>query len=244
MKIVGIMVCGPNEADRYLEASLKEFKRLCDDAVIVGNNTDEKTEKLIKQYGYWFYRDDREWGYHQPDIKTDLLARAGRLHPDWIIAIDADEVFARQFSRLEAEKLANSKEVAFNFLIVNLYNDPGHFAHGPGIQRFWNVRFYKYLPQFGLQFQKTNVHCGLGPPFAYKYAWHAPFYLLHYGLMKKEDRDKKAERYKKYDRRNMKPAYYADLEKDLKMIPFDGEKLLKQLVESVDCQPRENPPHP
>jgi len=241
MKIVGFMVCGPGEADRYLEGTLKEFKRLCDDAIICGNNTDAKTEKLIKKYGYWFYRDNREWGYYQPAIKTDLLRRVGNLSPDWIVALDADERFAPEFTRSKAEALANSGEIAFHFLIVNLYNDETHFAHDAGIQRFWNIRFYKYLPQYGLEFQKTNLHCGLGPPITYTRGWHAPYYVLHYGLMKPEDRKAKAERYRQYDKRNMKPAYYTDLERDLEMRPFNPKKLLKQLAESPDCQKREPP---
>lgn len=242
-KIVGIMVCGPGEADRYLKASLDEFKRLCDDAVIVGNNTDEKTEKLIKSYGYWFYRDDREWGLHQPNIKTDLLKKVGGLNPDWIIALDSDEIFASEFTREEAEKLVATKEIAYYFMIVNLYNDKDHFAHDTGIQRFWNIRFYKYLPQFGLEFQNKRVHCGLAPPMAYKYGWHAPFYVEHYGLMKTEDRQRKAERYAKYDPSAIFKGkeYYNDLTRDLEPREFDRQKLLNQLREIPDTQPRKTP---
>lgn len=242
MKIIGLMVCGPGEADRYLKASLDEFKRLCDDAVIVGNNTDEKTEKLIKTYGYWFYRDDREWGIHQPSIKTDLLRKISGLRPDWIIALDSDELFAPEFTRQEAERLAQTKEIGWYFTIVNLYNDTEHFAHDIGIQRFWNIRFFKYISEH-TTYQNKRLHCGLAPPIYYKYGWHAPFYVEHYGLMKKEDRERKAERYKKYDpNAKMKSKdYYDDLQREVKVYPFDRSKLLKQLAESVDCKPR-NPP--
>lgn len=243
MKIVGLMVCGPGEADRYLEASLKELKRLCDDAVIVGNNTDPKTEALIKSYGYWFYRDDREWGIYQPDIKTDLLTKIGKLNPDWIIAIDSDEVFAPEFTRQEAERLATTGEIAYYFMVVNLYNDKDHFAHDKGIQRFWNIRYYKFMPEHGLQFQRKSLHCGLGPPIVYKYGWHAPYYLEHYGLMKAEDRAKKAQRYMHYDPKSKFKAkeYYEDLQRELEPKVFNREKLLKQLAESVDCKPRQIP---
>ena len=44
-RIIGIMVVGPNE--KYLEQSLKELKRLCDDAIIATNNADEKTKEII-----------------------------------------------------------------------------------------------------------------------------------------------------------------------------------------------------
>ena len=125
-------------------------------------------------------------------------------------------------------------------MIVNLYNDREHFAHGVGIQRFWNIRFYKYLPQYGLQFQKKNVHCGLAPPIAYSYGWHAPFYVEHYGLMKPEDRLKKAQRYLKYDPKCQFKGrqYYDDLEKELKPIEFDREQLLRKLAGIPDTQPR------
>lgn len=246
MRIIGFMVCGNGEADRYLEASLKEFKRLCEDAVIVANNADEKTINLIKKYGYWTYEDNREWGKDQPKIKTDLLKKVANLKPDWIIALDSDEVFAPTFTREEAERLAGGDEIAWNFLVVNLYNDPDHFTHGAGIQRFWNIRFYKFLPQYGLDFQKKSLHCGLAPPIAYKYGWHAPYYLEHYGLMKKEDRLRRVERYQQYDpgARYKDRVYYDDLAADLKPQPFNREKLLKQLAESTECKPRNRPALP
>lgn len=244
MKIVGIQVCGPNE--KYLEKSLNEFKRLCDDVIIATNNADENTIKIIESFGFNHYEDNREWGIYQPDIKTDLLKKAGEFNPDWIIALDADEIFAPEFTREEAEKLASGKEIAYYFLVVNLYNDENHFAHSTGIQRFWNIRFYKYLPEFGLQFLRKSLHCGLGPPFVYKYGWHAPFYLLHYGLMLPEDRQRKQQRYLKYDpnKRFKTGTYYDELGMELQMRKFDAEGLLGKLRESPETQPRENPPIP
>lgn len=244
MKIVGFMVCGPNE--KYLENTLKEFKRLCDDAIIATNNADEETKKLIKKYGFWTYEDNREWGIYQPVIKTDLLARVSKLRPDWIIALDADEVFAPEFTRERAEYLAGGDEVAWYFLIVNLYNDRDHFAHDAGIQRFWNIRFYKFLPQYGMEFQRKNLHCGLAPPFSYKYGWHAPYYVEHYGLMLPEDRAKRVARYAQYDPKSRfkDKVYYDDLARELKPIPFEKEKLLEKLANSTECKPRIMPKLP
>lgn len=245
MRIIGLMVCGPNE--KYLERTLKEFKRLCDDVMIATNNIDAKSKKLIKKYGFKTYADNREWGLFQPDIKTSLLTRAGReLAPDWIIALDADEVFSPSFTRDGAEAITESGEIAFHFLVVNLYNDENHFAHSVGIQRFWNIRFYKYLPSHGLQFQRKALHCGLAPPIAYKYGWYAPFYLLHYGLMDISDRQRKQERYRKYDpnKRYKSGAYYDELGQELPMRKFDPEGLLAKLKELPECKPRKTPKLP
>lgn len=243
MRIVGIGVCGPGEAKRYMRGTMEEFKRLCDDVLIATNNATDEEIKLIEEYGFIHYADDREWGKEQPDIKTTLLERAGALSPDWIVALDMDETFAPEFSREEALRLMKGEEIAYYFFIVNLYNDKEHFAHDVGIQRFWNIRFYKYLPEYGLQFQRKALHCGLGPPITYQYGWHAPYYVEHYGLMLPEDRAKKVERYQKYDPNQKYKAgeYYNDLQRDLKMHPFDREGLLRKLAESPETQPRKTP---
>lgn len=241
MKIIGILVVGPHE--KYLKSSLDEFKRLCDDALIATNNADDATLKLLDEYGYHYYEDNREWGIYQPDIKTELLTRAGKYNPDWIIALDADEQFAPEVTRVTLEKLAGGNEIAYYFMVVNLYNDQNHFAHSTGIQRFWNIRFYKYLPKYGLQFQRQSLHCGLGPPIAYKYGWYAPYYLLHYGLMDKEDRLRKAERYQKYDPHKKFKAgdYYDELVMDLPTRLFEPEKFLLQLSDARDTKVRVTP---
>ena len=238
MRIIGMMVTGA-EADRYLEASLKELKRLCDDVIIATNNVDKKTKDLINKYKFWQYEDNREWGKNQPAIKGDLLDKVGGLKPDWVIAIDSDEVFAPEFTREEAERLADTKEIAYYFMIVNLYGDKEHFVHGAGIQRFWNIRYFKYISDH-VKYQKKNLHCGLAPPIFYHKGWHAPFYVEHYGLMKKEDRLQKAERYAKYDPDALckGQVYYDDLVAELKPMKFDRQGLLDKLNSVPDTQPR------
>jgi hypothetical protein len=242
MKIVGIGVCGPGEADRYMRKTLNEFKRLCDETLIVTCNATQQEKDLINEYGFKQYEDNREWGKSQPLIKEDLLRSCAPLKPDWVVFLDMDEVFAPEVTRQELERLAATDELGWYFLIVNLYNDEEHFAHDVGIQRFWNVRYYKYTPEYGFQFQRTNVHCGPCPIINWKYSWHAPYYVLHYGLMKPEDRAKKVERYQKYDPKGLlKPMYYEDLKRDLVMRPFEPQALLRKLKESNDCKPRKTP---
>lgn len=242
MKITGLGICGSGEADRYMEITLKEFKRLCDRVIIATNFATQKEKDLIMKYGFEQYEDNREWGYHQPSIKTDLLAKADK-DTDWIVALDMDEQFCKEVTRETLEKLGSTEEIGWYFMIVNLYGDKSHFAHDKGIKRFWNVRYYKYMPELGLKFQEKRLHCGLGPPYAYKFGWYAPYYMNHYGLMKKEDRARKAARYKQYDpnARFIAKEYYDDLEKELRPIVFNRGKLLAQLEAEKSCQPRVTP---
>lgn len=225
------MVCGPGEADRYLEGSLKEFKRLCDDAVIVGNNTDEKTEALIKQYGFWFYRDDREWGIHQPSIKTALYERVSRLAPYVVLPLDSDEQYDPSFTREKIFEYAQKHEACY-FYIVNLWNDEIHHRKSLG---FWNIRMFKHRPELGMVYQKKNLHCGLGPPWAYHYGSYIPHYVRHFGLMKASDRAKKVARYEKYDpqARFKDRAYYEALKTVTSGSRFDEQEMLLALKAEV-----------
>lgn len=243
MKIVGIGICGQGESGRYMDKTMKEFQRLCDNVIIATNNATQEDKDLITKYGFEQYEDNREWGKTQPYIKTDLLKKAQKFNPDWILALDMDESFSKDVTRETLENLANTEEIGWYFMVVNLYGDDKHFAHDVGIKRFWNVRFYKNMPELGLEFQEKRLHCGLGPPYAYKFGWYAPYYLLHRGLMKPEDRARRVTRYKQYDpdARFITKEYYKDLERELTPKPFNGKKLLAQLAEDPACKPRKTP---
>ena len=197
-RIIGYLVCGPGEGGRWLKQVLDQRKELVDDMIICGNNVDKKTEKIIKKFGFWFYKDNREWGLYQPDIKTTLLGKVAKLNPDWILPADADEIYDKHFTREEADKLMATDDIGFYFAIMNLWDDEQHYRHDLS---FWNIRFwnFKKTKQFGLYFERKKVHCGLAPPIVYKYGSHAPFLLKHYGLMNPEHRQEKVKRYEKYD---------------------------------------------
>lgn len=231
MKIVGLMVCGPGETNRYLERPLGCFKRFCDDAVIVLNGEDPKRDRLIKSYGFWAYRDDREWGIHQPHIKTDLIKKIGKLKPDWIIPLDADEEFDSILTREEFEKMAEEKRGCY-FYVVNHWGDKNHYHRGLS---FWNIRYFKYMPSLGLQYMKKPLHCGLAPPYAYFYGTYVPHLIRHYGLMKKEERNRKVERYNLYDPRmeHKSPIYYEAIAGEAKPATFDEEAVLNKIRNDV-----------
>lgn len=195
MRIGGIMVVGPNEP-RLKECLTQNFKRLrLDPVLIVGNNLDKESISLIEKLGYEWYEDNREWGKYQPKIKEDLLKKIAP-KCDWVVAMDADEFFDESLTREGLEELIKRGGIAWQFYIVNYWNDEEHFAQGLS---FWNVRFYKITPEYGLNFINKPVHCGLAPPMQYRYAVDSPYILWHYGLMDKEKRLQKVERYKKYD---------------------------------------------
>ena len=197
MRIIGLGVCGPNEADRFLKRTLDEFKRLCDDVVICTNNAGIKEKRLIREYGFKQYEDNREWGVFQPRIKQDFLERIGFLRPDWCIFLDMDEFFDKRFTREKAEELASKEhDVAYFFWFLELWDRTDQYNEG---YTFEDVRFFKYIPELGFQLRGTPLHCGVYPEKVASWGTHTNLFVKHYGLLRKEDRIKKYERYKKYD---------------------------------------------
>lgn len=197
MKIVGQLVCGPRE--KYLEKTLQEFRRLCDDVIVATCNATEREKKLLDLYDFRHYEDNREWGKFQPAIKTDLLRRIIRLQPDWILVLDADETVPT-LDRIGLEEISRGRESA-QLYVVNLWNDETHYKRSLA---FWNVRFYKADPSRGVQFLKKPVHCGNAPPYFYSLPpkkTYVPHILLHRGLMDPKDRVRKVARYETYDPR-------------------------------------------
>ena len=194
-KFVGQMVCGPGEANRYLEETLKEFERLCDDVIIClcGEGDFTKEEMLLRKYQFRYYHDTREWGKLQYEIKTDLLKRIVQLNPTWVVPLDSDETLPT-VNREILEELTKGRS-SCQMYVTNLWNDEEHYARALS---FFNVRFYKNIKGMETQFLRKNLHCGNAPPYFYSLPAkesYVPHLLKHKGLMLKKDRLKKIERY-------------------------------------------------
>lgn len=244
MRIVGMMIVGGGEAERYLDRSLHELKRLCDTAVICCNHADEKTLKMVMASGFHWYEDDREWGIDQPRIKQDCLEIVGRYQPDWVVAIDADEVFDPDFDRASLERLANERGVVGWYVyVVNLWDSETQYRMDIS---FWNIRLFKYpLDPENRRWEDKSLHCGLAPKFIYHRGSYAPVILLHKGLMDKRNRQRKVERYKRYDPESKFKAkdYYQTLAWEGKPDPFELAVVRKAVQDDVAKIKRPNKEH-
>lgn len=233
MKIVGQLVCGPGEADRYLEDTLKEFKRLTDETIVCLCNAGEKEKELVERYGFQWYEDNREWGKWQYEIKTALLSRIRETRAEYVLALDADESVPT-VSRGILEELSGGRE-ACQFFVINLWNDEAHYSKALS---FWNVRFYKLPSEGNSQFARKPVHCGNAPPVAYSIPAaqsYVPHILLHKGLMRAEDRQRKVERYARYDPEAVHKGreYYEALKSTAPGDPYDQGLVLQKVSEFV-----------
>lgn len=227
--IIGYGICGGGEAQRYMKETLEEFKRLCDQVIILGNNISQSERNLINGYGFKLVEDNREWGIQQWRIKQEFLERhvSQLAHDnDMMVCLDMDETFC---SHLTKDWLHEAPLDAYHVFVVDLWNDESHYKPE---SCFWNVRIWRWNGQ--TKFKEKPVHCGLAPQWAYFYHRFAPFILKHKGLMKREDREKKIERYNKYDPSaiHLERKFYNMLRED-KAKDFDEKKVCETIEKEV-----------
>lgn len=235
--IIGYGICGGGEANRYMEETLKEFKRLCDDTIILGNKITDSERSLIAKYKFKLVEDDREWGKLQWKMKQDFIERhVSKLvkEGDMLVCLDMDEVFCDHLTREWIEKAPLD---AYHVFVVDLWNDEEHYKPE---SCFWNVRIWRWNGE--TKFKDKPVHCGLAPQWAYHYHRFAPFILKHYGLMKKEDRERKIKRYNKYDPKaqHLDRKYYDMLMSD-RAKDFLPNTLCKQIEKEVETYKQTKP---
>jgi hypothetical protein len=237
MKIVALSIIS-KEADRYLVEVLDKLKTLVDDAVICFNNSDDKTKNIVKSYGFKTIEDNREWGKFQPFIKTDTLREVGKLNPDIVLPVDADEVYCQALTRKEVEYYGMMYPACY-FYIINMWNDKQHYKKS---MSFWNIRMFRYDKNLPMHFQNTPVHCGLAPVWAYKFGSYVPFFIKHYGLMKPEDRQRKIERYEKYDPKAIYKdrSYYEALAQIGSGVEYNEQEIQRRIEEEVSKYGNQN----
>lgn len=232
MKIIGYGICGPGEAGRYMRETLDEFKRLCDEVIILVNSNGGAGHAeiaLIKEYGFRYVLDGREWGKLQWLIKQDFIEQhVSKIaeQGDMMICLDMDETLDRELTR---EWIFAAPLDAYHVFVVDLWNDRQHYKPE---SCFWNVRMWRW--NGNTEWLQKPVHCGLAPKWAYHYNRYAPFLLLHKGLMDPKDRARKIERYEKYDpdAKHLDRRYYKMLAEDTASV-FDEASLHAKIASEV-----------
>lgn len=235
-RVIGYGLCGPDE--KYLEQTLKEFERLCDETIILLNRAGEKEKALIEEYGFKTVVDNREWGKLQWQIKEDFLRNhVSKLEPEVCICLDMDEVFDKEFTRETIEEYAKTQWKSFYFFFRNLWDD----GYNPTLN-FENIRMWKW--SYDLHFPRKNVHCGLAPEWVWYHGYRLPYIVRHYGLKDKTTREKKVKRYEKYDPNNpeMNNQYYRKISLDTKATPYNHEEQRAEVKAFIEKYRQTTPP--
>mgnify|MGYP005628211829 FL=1 len=160
-----------NEA-RFIEKSLKSVMEICSEIIVMDNNSTDDTVEICSGF------DKVTEIIKRKDLPLDevrdkniIYEHARKSDPDFILAVDGDEIFMPNASEILFEELStihpNSDVLEFQFLTlwdnVNTIRTDGIFGY------YWQKRLLRMKNQpYSLLFVENdnpgNIHCGSIPP--------------------------------------------------------------------------------
>lgn len=191
-----------NEANRYLSMVLADLETYCDRIVILDDGSKDATPAVCQSFSrVVFYRHEENLFWkNESFLRTKLWNLVLAQNPDWILAIDADEMLEKRF-RQEKQRLLTQND--HDVLSVRLYEFWGSLTHYR-VDKLWNpdpkltpmlVRNRRGKAYHWLQ---QPLHCGriptaLGPPY------FTGLRCKHFGYANKADHRPKYEKYVAHD---------------------------------------------
>ncbi|WP_018131910.1 glycosyltransferase [Effusibacillus pohliae] len=152
-----------NEADRYLPMVLDQLSQFVDDIVIVDDASTDGTVRLCKSYQkvtrlieLTESHFDREW-----ELRSLLWQVAVSTSPDWLLAVDADEVYE---DRVKEQIAGLINQDQFDWVGFRFYDFWGGLTHYRD-DALWNIHrrhtmtLVRYLPGYHYFYPKLMHHC-------------------------------------------------------------------------------------
>ncbi|MCF6095521.1 glycosyltransferase family 2 protein [Thermovorax subterraneus] len=196
-----------NESGRYLSQVLEHLSLWVDKIVVIDDASEDDTYEVVKSFDKVIaYRNERPlFIENEAALRSKLWDLTVEQNPDWIVALDADEMFEDRIID-EAEFLINQDYYdAVYFRVFDFWASNTHYRIDGG----WNpwVKFQlflvRYNPNLSYTWPQREIHCGRFPsPCQDFIPYYSDIRLKHFGWA-----DEK-EHYKKY-------LFYR--EKDLKL---------------------------
>ncbi|MFZ5828403.1 MAG: glycosyltransferase [Bacillota bacterium] len=194
-----------NEADRYLRQVLSHAASYVDAVLILDDASTDQSAALCHDLLH-----GREHqivtlpasGFHREhELRQKQWELALTMEPDWILCLDADELFEERIRR-DLRDLVNQGR--FDAVAFRLYDfwDEAHYRE----DRWWRAhQFYRPflvrpLPELEASWPARDQHCGRFPTAVARLpALQSPVRLKHLGWSRPEDRQRKYQRYMQLD---------------------------------------------
>ena len=195
-----------NEANFYLRRVLESAKKYINDAVIIddasSDNTVEICKEVLQGIPLHLVRNTESKFANEVELRRQQWEETVKVNPDWILVIDADEIFEKSFADQVSSLLLDNEVDLYRFRRYDLWDEwsyrddqywRGHRMYFPFLAR--------YRPEIACQWKNTPQHCGSFPITLLESARQktSDLRLKHYGWATLDRRQAKAERYAKLD---------------------------------------------
>ena len=244
-KIIAMMRIKNEE--EWLLRTLEMASQLVDGFVVLDDGSTDRTPDICRAYPKVI-----RYEYQDEPIKDEardkdrLLQWALEEEPDWILALDGDEVFedaAPEIIRAElAQASANVTKFAFNFLYMwdrhDLYRIDGRYSNlrHPRLFRVSGLNIDPHMLSFARTRNGANFHCGNVPCNLPGHLMYMDVNIKHYGYFDRGQRERKLEFYRRLDPANWEAGNYDHLvdEKGMVLMPWRERTAADALPSSPD----------
>ncbi|MDQ0270597.1 glycosyltransferase family 2 protein [Cytobacillus purgationiresistens] len=216
-----------NEGNRYLNQVLEAHKKYIDEAVFIDDGSEDDTVNIclnvLKGIPIHIIRNDTSKFSNEVELRKQQWEETVNTNPEWILNLDADEMFESQFSQYIELLLQHEGIDLYCFRLYDMWDDAHYredslwFAH-----QIYRPFLVRYRPDFECEWKETAQHCGRFPENIFKLSHSlSTLRVKHFGWAKYEDRLNKYERYMKLDPNahfGMEAQYDSILDKDPNLI--------------------------
>jgi glycosyltransferase involved in cell wall biosynthesis len=194
-----------NEEHRYLRRVLESVREYIDSAVIIDDGSTDNTVLLCKEVlsGIPLKIIENKESIFQNEWKIRELQWLETIaaNPDWILFLDADEIFEDSAKSAFREMITDKNCDVYLFRLYDMW-DETHYRE----DAFWSAHkiyrpfMMRYQKNFTYTFLHANQHCGRVPANIFELNYQlSNLRLKHYGWAKPEDRLAKYNRYMQLD---------------------------------------------
>lgn len=200
-----LMMLVRNEEHRYLKQVLESAKNFCDEFVILDDASTDNTVKLCKVIlegkPLFIYSNLTPQFDNEIALRKQLWDMAIKTNPDWLLCLDADEIFEEK-AQFKIDALLNQPTYDwYGFRLFDMWDEVNYRddQHWNAHCRYW-ISLIRYQPNFEYKWREIGQHCGRFPYNLDELPGRGDgLRIKHLGWMKEEDRKAKFERYKKDD---------------------------------------------
>lgn len=195
-----------NEADRYLRRVLESARRYITDAVIIDDASTDSTvdvcKEMLKGIPLHLVQNSESKFSNEITLRKQQWEETIKTNPDWIIFLDADEIFEKAFEDQVQNLILDNDADVYSFRLFDFW-DEDHFRD----DQYWSAHtryspfLLRYRPEVRYHWRETPQHCGRMPRWdsGTLHERGSQLRLKHYGWANPENRLAKYHRYMQLD---------------------------------------------